>query len=549
VKRFAVLALCLASTANAEPTRNIALTVFDPTPTTSGSLFQVLNADVGGTGEYAASAIATYASRPLVLTTDLGVLTVVKHHTKLLLGGAFAFGDKYEAGVRVPIYMQSGDPVTPGEPGVEPASGAALGDLTLHGKARLVGAANGKVRAGAGLALSLPTARLGGDGQFAGTNLPTVRAVGLLTIAPTRSLQLHLNAGGVLRESSQFGNIEQGSGVTWGAAVSWRIAEKLFLDAQAFGDLVPGSDYGRPTVTNPMGDAVMLKTMEALVGGRFYVNQQMSLGVGAGRGLSAGIGEPAWRGVISFAYTPGAPALQPLHVAPPPEVIDPNTNDADYDKLVDAKDKCPKEGEDKDGFEDEDGCPELDNDRDAVVDAKDKCPLVAEDKDGFADGDGCPDPDNDKDGVADGQDKCPDKPEKINGNADDDGCPDNGDALVISNPDRLEMLEPVLFKGDQVSPDSANQLNQLAATLRARADIGRIRIGVHVQPSKAGAKKDQALSDRRATAIREWLVKYGIAPERIDVKGFGGSVPLVKPDSKGAAMINERVELIILERT
>ena len=30
--------------------------------------------------------------------------------------------------------------------------------------------------------------------------------------------------------------------------------------------------------------------------------------------------------------------------------------------------------------------------------------------------------------------------------------------------------------------------------------------------------------------------------------GFGGSTPLINPDTKGAAMINDRIELIILER-
>jgi outer membrane protein OmpA-like peptidoglycan-associated protein len=69
---------------------------------------------------------------------------------------------------------------------------------------------------------------------------------------------------------------------------------------------------------------------------------------------------------------------------------------------------------------------------------------------------------------------------------------------------------------------------------------------VHVQPGKA-PDKDQDLSDKRATSVREWLVKWGIAAERLEVKGFGGTKPLVSPASKGAAQINERVEMIILD--
>jgi outer membrane protein OmpA-like peptidoglycan-associated protein len=110
------------------------------------------------------------------------------------------------------------------------------------------------------------------------------------------------------------------------------------------------------------------------------------------------------------------------------------------------------------------------------------------------------------------------------------------------------MLEPVLFSGSGVDKESANVLNQLAATLRARADIRRLRITVHVNPSKGGAKKDQTLSDKRADAVKGWLVKWGVEADRIESKGFGSTKPLVPASQKGAAMINDRVELIILER-
>ncbi|WP_224243741.1 OmpA family protein [Hyalangium gracile] len=123
--------------------------------------------------------------------------------------------------------------------------------------------------------------------------------------------------------------------------------------------------------------------------------------------------------------------------------------DRDNDGIVDKQDKCPDQAEDRDGFQDDDGCPELDNDNDGIVDGadkclneagpmqnlgcpivdkdgdgindpQDKCPDEPEDKDGFEDTDGCPDLDNDSDGLPDGQDKCPtDK-----GPAENGGCPD-----------------------------------------------------------------------------------------------------------------------------
>lgn len=98
--------------------------------------------------------------------------------------------------------------------------------------------------------------------------------------------------------------------------------------------------------------------------------------------------------------------------------------DADNDGIPDAIDKCPNDPEDKDGFQDEDGCPDFDNDNDGIYDAQDKCPDEPEDKDGFQDADGCPDFDNDADGIPDTLDKCPNEPETVNGYKDDDGCPD-----------------------------------------------------------------------------------------------------------------------------
>jgi len=64
--------------------------------------------------------------------------------------------------------------------------------------------------------------------------------------------------------------------------------------------------------------------------------------------------------------------------------------DWDGDGLANEIDQCPDEPEDRDGFQDEDGCPEPDNDQDGVLDVNDKCPNEPETKNGFEDEDGCP---------------------------------------------------------------------------------------------------------------------------------------------------------------
>ena len=72
--------------------------------------------------------------------------------------------------------------------------------------------------------------------------------------------------------------------------------------------------------------------------------------------------------------------------------------------------------EDKDDFEDDDGCPDTDNDGDRREDSVDQCPNKKEDIDGFQDDDGCPELDNDKDGLANANDDCPDEAGPANTN-------------------------------------------------------------------------------------------------------------------------------------
>ena len=319
------------------------------------------------------------------------------------------------------------------------------------------------------------------------------------------------------------------------------------------------------------------------IGARFFVSDQVAIRADLRylRGpsiqdpytLNAGYGEL----MVGVQWSPGASSHGGGEEPPPPPPIDRDTDgdgivdsldkcpnepedkdlyqdddgcpdpDNDGDGIPDAQDKCPLDAEDKDGFQDDDGCPDKDNDGDGIPDAQDKCPNEPEDKDGFQDLDGCPDPDNDGDGIPDAQDKCPNEPETINGNQDDDGCPDRGDPLVIMSPDRLDLLDAITFKGTTINKASLNVLGQIGATLRAHTEIWRLRLTVHVQPTR-DPDKDMELSQKRAQVLKDWLVQYGIDAKRLEPRGFGGTKPLVPPDTRGSAQINERVELIILER-
>src|SRR5215813_3660857 len=123
-----------------------------------------------------------------------------------------------------------------------------------------------------------------------------------------------------------------------------------------------------------------------------------------------------WALAVVLASGCGYTAVPSRSLSPVPEVTNPAPPHKPYlpleDRDGDGKyaDPCPTEPEDKDGFQDDDGCPDPDNDRDGIPDPNDKCPTEPEDKDGFEDEDGCPDKDNDKDGVLDAADKCPNEP-------------------------------------------------------------------------------------------------------------------------------------------
>src|SRR5262249_4816458 len=162
------------------------------------------------------------------------------------------------------------------------------------------------------------------------------------------------------------------------------------------------------------------------------------------------------------------------------------------------------EPEDKDGFQDDDGCPEVDNDGDGIPDAQDKCPNDPEDKDGFQDEDGCPDLDNDGDGIPDAMDKCPNKPETRNGDDDADGCPDSGGQVVIAA-GKIELPDNIFFDtgSDHLAGHSEALLQRVAAKLRANPQVKRVRIEGHTD-DVGSARKNQELSQMRAEAVRNF---------------------------------------------
>jgi OOP family OmpA-OmpF porin len=184
-----------------------------------------------------------------------------------------------------------------------------------------------------------------------------------------------------------------------------------------------------------------------------------------------------------------------------------------------------------------------DTDCDGIADVDDACAAEAEDRDGFQDDDGCPDPDNDQDHIPDECDQCPDEPETYNGIVDEDGCPDVGRILI--NDSAIRILIQIYFGPGsvQIRPESRPVVEEIARVLKDHPEIEKIAALGHASSDEAGA---QGLSLRRAFAVRSALTMLGVDPSRIDAHGYGSTKPIASNTRPADREKNRRAEFYIL---
>jgi len=219
--------------------------------------------------------------------------------------------------------------------------------------------------------------------------------------------------------------------------------------------------------------------------------------------------------------------------------------DPDEDGLTGESDSCPDDAEDFDEFEDEDGCPDPDNDGDGLLDGSDGCPLEAEDLDEFEDEDGCPDPDNDGDGVTDENDKCPDEMETHNNYVDDDGCFDELPKNVTIVHKQIVIGEKIKFRSGRATILAVSNeiLDSVSQVLKDHPYI-TVQVEGHTD-ADGGEEMNQKLSERRAGAVRDYLINTGIEAERLTSTGYGEARPIASNRSAEGKAENRRVEFHI----
>jgi len=190
-----------------------------------------------------------------------------------------------------------------------------------------------------------------------------------------------------------------------------------------------------------------------------------------------------------------------------------------------------------------------DKDGDGILDDVDKCPDEPEDKDAFEDEDGCPDPDNDKDGILDAADKCPNEAEVVNGSEDEDGCPDEQTTIETDNikveGDEIKLKRMINFETGRsdIKPESFAILYDIAEVLKKQKNW-KIRIEGHTDTQGSHAT-NMRLSQSRADSCKMFLVQQGVDPSRLMTVGYGPDKPIgSNATSEGRAM-NRRTEFKI----
>jgi outer membrane protein OmpA-like peptidoglycan-associated protein len=181
-----------------------------------------------------------------------------------------------------------------------------------------------------------------------------------------------------------------------------------------------------------------------------------------------------------------------------------------------------------------------DKDGDGFLDPDDRCidePGVAPD--------GCPIRDKDGDGILDPEDQCIDEPETKNNYKDKDGCPDEVPQEVAKF---TGAIEGIFFDTDKatIKPKSRPVLDKAVKVLKDFPDV-KVEISGHTD-STGDRTHNIELSQRRADAVKKYLVDHGITEDRMDTRGAGPDEPIADNTSKAGKAKNRRIEFKLLTR-
>jgi OOP family OmpA-OmpF porin len=235
--------------------------------------------------------------------------------------------------------------------------------------------------------------------------------------------------------------------------------------------------------------------------------------------------------------------------------------DSDNDGVKDSADSCPDTTQG--ATVDARGCElDGDNDNDGVKNSVDDCPNTVQGA--TVDARGC-EPDSDNDGVKDSTDSCPDTVQDATVDArgceldsDSDGikdsaddCPDTMQGTKVDNRG-CELKEVIVLKGVTFANNSAELtgsstavLDDVATTLLRYSEL-KVEVAGYTD-DRGEVTYNVGLSQKRADAVRDYLITHGVSANKLNAKGYGPENPIADNTSKDGRAANRRVELHILE--
>lgn len=527
-------------------------------------------------GLFGARLTMDYGYRTMPSQSAPAPYDIVNHQLTGTLALSFRVHDRITLGGALPIsLLMRGQTPTAGATAT--ADGTLPGDFYVYGRFRIFGNEGDRFILGAQAKVTIPTAD-GADNtqRFTGDQSLTFAPQLLGEINANSRLRFNFAVGARLRHvQRQDVRLYVGQELTYSLAATYAVVpDRLDLTAEVYGS----TDYGYypRNGNNPTRPGGLNSPMEGIIGANFRPATGWHVGAAVGTQIIAhGYGTAVFRGILTASYVMGeTPRAEPEPPPPPPE-----NPDRDGDGVLNADDGCPDEAEDMDGWQDENGCPDVDNDGDGILDAVDASPNDPEDVDGFEDENGTPDLDNDNDGVPDTSDSCPMDPEDMDGVADENGCPEtdaDGDSVLdaddhcpmtpgiinATNPEcsgcpaaacidssgTIRILQRIEFEtnSEAIKAESSPVLEAVLEIMQTSATIRRVLIEGHTD-DRGNDNVNMELSQRRATSVAAWLVQHGVDATRLEFIGMGETRPLIAGHSRAARAANRRVEFHITD--
>lgn len=120
------------------------------------------------------------------------------------------------------------------------------------------------------------------------------------------------------------------------------------------------------------------------------------------------------------------------------------------------------------------------------------------------------------------------------------------DARVEVTAQQVTISDQVHFPTNSAAilADSFRILDEVASTLLVHPEIRSVEVQGHTD-DVGGAEYNLDLSQRRANAVRLYLIAKGIAPARLVAKGYGLTVPIAENTSEKGRAKNRRVQFVI----